>query len=114
MGAASRSRSLYRLLRPLLFRLDPELTHALSLNLLRLVGVLPPLSWTVRRTLSVGRSRPVEAFGLTFANAVGLAFHEAFGYEVVGVQRDIGYLDGRWEDVVVLQKVLDEVRPGSV
>ncbi len=48
------------------------------------------------------------------ANAAGLAFHEAFGYEVVGIQRDIGYLDGRWEDVVVLQKVLDEVRPGDV
>ncbi len=46
------------------------------------------------------------------ANAASLAFHEAFGYEVVGTQRDIGYLDGRWEDVVVLQRVLDEV--GSV
>ncbi len=41
-------------------------------------------------------------------NAAGLAFHKAFGYEVVGIQRDIGYLNGRWEDVVVLQKVLDE------
>ena len=47
-------------------------------------------------------------------NAAGLAFHEAFGYEVVGTQRDIGYLDGRWEDVVVLQKVLEPVIPGSV
>ena len=47
------------------------------------------------------------------ANAAGLAFHEAFGYEVVGIQRDIGYLGGRWEDVVVLQKVLDEVRPAN-
>ena len=37
MGA-SRSRSLYRSLRPLLFRLDPELAHALSLRLLRLVA----------------------------------------------------------------------------
>lgn len=41
------------------------------------------------------------------SNAAGLAFHEASGYDVVGLQRDIGYLDGRWEDVVVLQKVLD-------
>ncbi len=73
MGAASRSRSLYRSLRPLLFRLAPELAHALSLNLLRLVGVLPPLSWTVRRALAVVRGRPVEAFGLTFSNPVGLA-----------------------------------------
>ncbi len=42
------------------------------------------------------------------SNDACLAFHAAFGYEVVGIQRDIGYLDGRWEDVVVLQKVLDE------
>ena len=42
------------------------------------------------------------------SNAACLAFHEAFGYEVVGIQRDIGYLNGRWEDVVVLQRVLDD------
>ena len=47
-------------------------------------------------------------------NAASLAFHEAFGYEVVGIQRDIGYLGGRWEDVVVLQKVLEDVGLGSV
>ncbi len=47
------------------------------------------------------------------SNAAGLAFHEAFGYEVVGIQRDIGYLDGRWEDVVVLQKVLESVIPAN-
>ena len=43
-------------------------------------------------------------------NAACLAFHEAFGYEVVGIQRDIGYLHGRWEDVVVLQRVLGGVK----
>ncbi len=73
MGAAEHSATLYRSLRPLLFRLEPELAHALSLNLLRLVGLLPPLRWTVKRALSAAPGRPVEAFGLTFANAVGLA-----------------------------------------
>ncbi len=47
-------------------------------------------------------------------NAAGLAFHKAFGYEVVGIQRAIGYLGGRWEDVVVLQRVLEDVGLGSV
>ena len=42
------------------------------------------------------------------SNAASLAFHEASGYDVVGVQRDIGYLDGHWEDLVVLQRVLDD------
>ena len=65
--------TLYRTFRPLLFRLDPELAHSLSLNLLRLTGLLPPLRWAVRRALSADRGTPVEAFGLTFPNAVGLA-----------------------------------------
>ena len=41
-------------------------------------------------------------------NAASLAFHAQAGYAVVGTQRDIGYLDGRWQDLVVLQRVLGE------
>lgn len=66
---------LYRLLaRPLLFRLDPERAHDLTLWFLRQVGRLPPL-----RTLG-GRSLHVEhpmlrtrVCGLDFPNPVGLA-----------------------------------------
>lgn len=63
---------MYRLIRSLLFRLDPEQAHTLTLNLIRLVGVLPPLR-VLLRAWYAGPERPVQAFGLTFRNPVGLA-----------------------------------------
>jgi dihydroorotate dehydrogenase len=81
---------MYALIRPLLFRLDPERAHDLTLKALRLTGMLPPVGALVRglfaaRSLaglggqSAGRldassaASPVEVFGLRFSNAVGLA-----------------------------------------
>ena len=72
-AAEDSSLVIYRLLRPLLFQLDPERAHALSLTSLRLVGALPPLAALVRASLGRVASRDVEAFGLRFPNAVGLA-----------------------------------------
>ncbi len=56
----------------MLFRLDPEQAHGLTLNLVRLVGAIPPLRAGVRRWFAAP-ARPVQAFGLTFRNPVGLA-----------------------------------------
>ena len=42
------------------------------------------------------------------ANARSVRFHRRFGYQVVGRQRDIGCLNGRWHDVVILQLVFDD------
>lgn len=63
---------MYQRLRPLLFRLDPERAHALTLFGLRLVGALPPLQAMVSHWYPV-EHQPVQAFGLQFANPVGLA-----------------------------------------
>jgi dihydroorotate dehydrogenase len=63
---------LYRLLRPLLFRLDPESAHGLSLRALQLLGALSPLAGLLRARNTPG-TRPVPLFGLTFPNRVGLA-----------------------------------------
>ena len=62
----------YPFFRSLLFRLDPERAHGLTLNMIRLAGALPPLREILRRWFSAP-SNPVQAFGLTFANPVGLA-----------------------------------------
>jgi phosphinothricin acetyltransferase len=35
------------------------------------------------------------------------ALHRTFGYELVGVQREIGHVDGEWRDVAIMQKILD-------
>jgi len=71
--------SAYRLLRPLLFRLDPEMAHRLTLQLLR-VGGFQPFTDLIRWIYGAP-SKPVKAFGLTFRNPVGLAA----GYDKDGV-----------------------------
>lgn len=63
---------MYSLARPLLFRLEPERAHALTLRLIRLAGAAPPLS-ALLRTWFAAPHKPVQAFGLTFPNPVGLA-----------------------------------------
>jgi len=63
---------MYALLRPLLFRLEPERAHTLTLHLLRLAGNLPPACALIRRLWGAGE-KPVRLWGLTFRNPVGLA-----------------------------------------
>lgn len=63
---------MYPALRPLLFRLDPEFAHALTIQLLRLAGAVPGVVPLLQSWLRVP-SEPVEAFGLNFANPLGLA-----------------------------------------
>lgn len=63
---------MYRIIRPALFQLDPERAHQWTIRLMHLVGKLSPL----RRLLSTmyrAEKKPVQAFGLTFPNQVGLA-----------------------------------------
>lgn len=63
---------IYPFFRSLLFRLDPETAHGLTLHLIRLVGKLPPAAALVR-LLYAAPQHPVQAFGLRFNNPVGLA-----------------------------------------
>ena len=44
-------------------------------------------------------------------NAASIEYNLRFGYEVVGIQREIGFKNGHWQDVAVLQLVLDDVPP---
>ena len=62
---------MYRFFRPLLFQLDPETAHGLTLNLIRLAGILPPTRWLLQ-AMYAAPNRPVDAFGLEFKNPVGL------------------------------------------
>ncbi len=60
--------------RPLLFRLDAESAHALTLRLLRVAGVLVPVRAALKRVYGfLDPSLTVKAFGLDFANPLGLA-----------------------------------------
>jgi dihydroorotate dehydrogenase len=63
---------IYPLLRSLLFRLNPESAHALTINLLRFVGGLFPLRILLSALYSIPQD-PVIVFGLQFPNRLGLA-----------------------------------------
>jgi dihydroorotate dehydrogenase len=71
---------MYQLLRPLLFRLDPERAHALTLGFLHVAGNSPITNSLITKIFSTP-DKPVSAFGLTFKNRVGLAA----GYDKNGV-----------------------------
>ncbi len=77
----------YPLLRPLLFRLDPETAHALTLaGMARLhsLGLLRPL-------LPVVPPLPVRVMGLDFPNPVGLAAGMDKNGEAIDAWADLGF-----------------------
>lgn len=62
---------MYPFFRSLLFRLDPETAHQFTLRLMRIGGREP--IYSILQVMYSAPSEPVEAFGLTFKNPVGLA-----------------------------------------
>jgi dihydroorotate dehydrogenase len=63
---------MYSAIRRLLFLLEPEKAHSLSVNLMRIAGSLTPVGWLLRTWFKVPE-KPVKAFGLNFRNPIGLA-----------------------------------------
>lgn len=61
-----------RLVRPLLFRLEAETAHGLTLSALRAAQSVPPALWLLE-VMYRAPNKPVRAFGLDFKNPVGLA-----------------------------------------
>jgi len=73
---------MYQSIRPLLFKLDPERAHNLTLRLIGWAGIFPPTYRLLRAMYEVNDPRlEVEAFGLKFKNPIGLAA----GYDKNGV-----------------------------
>jgi dihydroorotate dehydrogenase len=70
---------MYKFICPLLFRLLPETAHHLTLQLMRISGIQPINS--ILQMIYSAPSKPVQAFGLTFKNPVGLAA----GYDKDGI-----------------------------
>jgi dihydroorotate dehydrogenase len=65
---------LYSLVRPLLFRLDPETAHELGIEALRAIGVFPSLARYLASHYKVADSAlHQELWGRSFDNPVGLA-----------------------------------------
>ncbi len=60
------------LVRPILFRFDPERAHSMSLRALQLAAATGVGRVGLTAAFRPGRARPVNCMGLTFAHAVGL------------------------------------------
>jgi len=70
----------YRTFRRFLFQFYPETSHAFTLYALRSAGAFPPVL-RMLELMYAAPVKPVQAFGLTFKNPVGLAA----GYDKNGV-----------------------------
>ena len=46
-------------------------------------------------------------------NRASIEYNRKLGYEIVGVQKEVGFQDGQWQDVVILQKILDRPLPSE-
>ncbi|WP_221030300.1 quinone-dependent dihydroorotate dehydrogenase [Actomonas aquatica] len=64
-----------KVLRPMLFQLDSERAHEVGANAMTVLGWMKPVCRLMEawNRLPADRYRPVEAFGLKFPNAIGLA-----------------------------------------
>ncbi|HET7375431.1 MAG TPA: quinone-dependent dihydroorotate dehydrogenase [Anaerolineae bacterium] len=78
---------MYQLLKPILFKFDPERTHTLTLRLIKWAGIFAPTYRLLRRMFEVNDPRlAVEAFGLKFKNPIGLAAgYDKNGMAVMGL-----------------------------
>jgi dihydroorotate dehydrogenase len=72
--------NIYPLFRPLLFKLNPEHAHRLTLRMIRLAGDIQPVNALIRSTY-LAPDHPVQVFGLKFSNPIGLAA----GYDKDGI-----------------------------
>ncbi len=39
-------------------------------------------------------------------NRASIEFHQRFGYEIVGIQKEVGFSQGKWYDIAILQCIL--------
>ncbi len=64
----------YRWIRPILFRMEPEKAHGLTVRMLELAGYLPPVCAIMRKMFGLAdQGSRVRVMGIDFPNPVGLA-----------------------------------------
>jgi phosphinothricin acetyltransferase len=44
-------------------------------------------------------------------NTASIEYNTRLGYEMVGIQKEIGYVDGEWRDVAIMQLLLGDDNP---
>ncbi len=61
------------IVRPILFKQNPEAAHDMALQAMKIVGAIPPLRMLMEYLCLIKTARPVKVFGVEFPNRVGLA-----------------------------------------
>jgi phosphinothricin acetyltransferase len=68
----------------------------------------------LKRTI-IARARALNYHHLSArimtTNVSSIEYNLKLGYEIVGVQRQVGFRDGRWIDIAIMQLILDDVPP---
>ncbi|MEE8211937.1 MAG: quinone-dependent dihydroorotate dehydrogenase, partial [Acidiferrobacterales bacterium] len=83
---------MYKLIRPLLFLLDAEISHDLVFGLVRMLYLVPGMRVLVRLLLAKRTPRlPVEVMGLQFANPIGLAAGLDKNARNIRILSDLGF-----------------------
>ena len=70
------------------------------------------------RKLQTALLEKVKEFGyhhvvakILVTNPHSIKFHEKFGFETIGIQKEIGYYRGKWLDVAILQLIFPDIPP---
>lgn len=42
-------------------------------------------------------------------NPKSIQFHQKFGFEIVGIQKEIGFSQGKWQDIVIMQLIFPDI-----
>lgn len=82
---------IYRLIRPILFRLDAERAHELTSRMLKLLQMIPGKMWGFDLMWGPTRELPTEIWGMRFRNPVGIAAGFDKNAELVPFLRAIGF-----------------------
>ena len=44
-------------------------------------------------------------------NETSVRFHHHFDYQIAGIQKKIGFLNGIWHDIIIMQRILTDAQP---
>ncbi len=60
--------------------------------------------WIIAKCKELGYHHLVAKIFAT--NTASIAYNQKLGYEIVGTQKEIGYVDGQWQDVTIMQLLI--------